>query len=66
MASALKVDLTTGLRRMVYAVSPNETSFENPRDVPEYINEVRVQCTLAHFGPIYFGPLTETRLFCSI
>ena len=29
-----------GLRRVFYLVSPNETSFEKPEDVPNYVDEV--------------------------
>jgi hypothetical protein len=29
-----------GLRRVFYLVFPNETSFEKPEDVPNYVDEV--------------------------
>jgi len=40
MSNFNKVDFVTGMRRMVYAVTPNETSFHSVEDVPSYINEV--------------------------
>ncbi|KAK3597258.1 hypothetical protein CHS0354_005018 [Potamilus streckersoni] len=39
MASLRKVPFISGLRRMFYAVTPNETSFEFVEDVPIYTNE---------------------------
>ncbi|KAL4229255.1 hypothetical protein ACF0H5_012295 [Mactra antiquata] len=39
MADLMKVDFVTGMRRMFYAVSVNESSFKDPEDVPQYINE---------------------------
>ncbi|XP_052254865.1 alkylglycerol monooxygenase-like isoform X2 [Dreissena polymorpha] len=39
MSNFNKVDFVTGMRRMVYAVTPNETYFERFEDVPHYINE---------------------------
>lgn len=33
------VTLGVGIRRMFYLVSPNETSFERAKDVPDYLNE---------------------------
>lgn len=41
MAALGKVDFFTGIRRMFYILSPNETAFRTPEDVPQYINEVR-------------------------
>ena len=40
MSGILKVDPVTGFRRLFYAVSPNETSFETMEEVPEYVVEV--------------------------
>ncbi|KAL3837400.1 hypothetical protein ACJMK2_022761 [Sinanodonta woodiana] len=39
MTSFRKVPFTSGLRRMFYVVTPNETSFEFVEDVPIYTNE---------------------------
>lgn len=35
------VSFTVGVRRFFYAVTPNESSFENLEDVPDYLNEVQ-------------------------
>lgn len=43
MANFDKVDFVTGMRRMFYIVSPNETSFKTADEVPKYINEVCLQ-----------------------
>ena len=32
--------VTLGVRRLFYAVTPNESSFEKLEDVPNYLNEV--------------------------
>lgn len=32
----------TGLRRLLYLVSPNETSFEKLEEVPQYVEEVKL------------------------
>ena len=34
-------NFSVGVRRLFYAVTPNETSFEKLEDVPDYLNEVR-------------------------
>ena len=34
------VSIALGIRRIFYLVSPNETSFEKPEDVPDYMDEV--------------------------
>ncbi|XP_052803718.1 alkylglycerol monooxygenase-like [Mya arenaria] len=39
MSNLNKVDFVTGMRRMVYAVTPNETSFKAVEEAPHYINE---------------------------
>lgn len=39
MSNFNKVDFVTGMRRMFYFVSPNETSFKTVEEVPPYINE---------------------------
>ena len=40
MSNFNKVPFMTGMRRMFYAVTPNETSFETREETPEIINEV--------------------------
>ncbi|VDI14630.1 alkylglycerol monooxygenase [Mytilus galloprovincialis] len=45
MASALKVPFQVGMRRLFYAVTPNETSFSDVKDVPPYTDES---------GPFFF------------
>lgn len=39
MSNIAKVPFFTGMRRMFYAVTPNETSFESQEDAPQIINE---------------------------
>lgn len=39
MGSILKTDVVTGYRRLLYFVTPNETSFNDVKDVPKYIDE---------------------------
>ncbi|XP_060607517.1 alkylglycerol monooxygenase-like [Ruditapes philippinarum] len=39
MSNLNKVDFVTGMRRLFYVVSPNETTFRTPEEVPKYINE---------------------------
>ena len=34
------VDPITGLRRLLYIISPNESSFATLEEVPEYVPEV--------------------------
>ncbi|XP_052068692.1 alkylglycerol monooxygenase-like [Mytilus californianus] len=45
MASVLKVPFDVGMRRLFYAVTPNETSFSDVKDVPAYTDES---------GPFFF------------
>lgn len=42
MSSPIKVPFFTGVRRLFYIVSANETSFKDVEDVPTYINDVRI------------------------
>ena len=42
------VSFTLGVRRLFYAVTPNESSFEKVEDVPDYLNEVRTKGVLIH------------------
>ncbi|XP_071789310.1 alkylglycerol monooxygenase-like [Asterias amurensis] len=39
MSKLFQVDALTGTRRLFYAVSPNETSFETIEEVPDYLYE---------------------------
>ncbi|XP_022081909.1 alkylglycerol monooxygenase-like [Acanthaster planci] len=39
MPGLFNADVLTGTRRLFYAVTPNETSFENLEDVPDYFYE---------------------------
>ncbi|XP_013417440.1 alkylglycerol monooxygenase isoform X1 [Lingula anatina] len=39
MTAFMKVPMSTGIRWLFYAVTPNETSFENVDDVPRYIED---------------------------
>jgi hypothetical protein len=42
-----KTSFTVGVRRLFYAVTPNETSFEKLEDVPDYLNEVGLHLMIA-------------------
>lgn len=42
MDSLLKTDVITGVRRLFYMVTPNETSAEHVADVPNYMQEVQL------------------------
>ncbi|KAJ8318825.1 hypothetical protein KUTeg_003916, partial [Tegillarca granosa] len=39
MSNLMKVPFFTGVRRLFYAVTPNETQFKTTGEVPQYINE---------------------------
>ena len=42
------VPLTTGIRRLFYALTPNESTFETPEEVPRYTDQVKYDKNKIH------------------
>jgi hypothetical protein len=45
MSNIMKVPFELGMRRLFYAVTPNETSVPDVKDVPPYIEQVSRLCS---------------------